>query len=587
MVTTSRRVREFVRGTRRQLNRQRWWRAVAWSGAVGGTVILGIALAYVFAGYRVPLLWYPIVLAMTALVAVVVWGLGRASNEEAGRFADDFFDLKDSVRSAEGFRRQGRHGLLYELQARATDECLVAHSPQRIRWAPPLRVCLYAGMVLSVAVLVGFKGDSPAVQRENEERTVTLAKTTEINEFLREEVEREEETATEDDEPPLLEKDQLRRWVDELKETSLKESALKQYARLEKKIDRASRQLDTRKQERLLKKAAEELMKSPETRKLGRTFEKRDYRKSAKDLEKYKAAETTKPLSEQKKQLARLRAASQRMAYAAQSVRQRDSGRGERRGAKAPRAGAPKSASKAVGASARSSAPANNSGAQSRSQGNNSGSPQGQSPHGQSDSSRSEFEDLANTLQSLDRDAQELNDLLDEAQRSEKKNGQCDAQTLAKCQNKRNGLNRGLSNLTRQLRRLAAKQQATNRLGQLRKKLGSCSSYLCNSQSSSLAQSLQKGGLKAGAGGGMTERARRDELSLSGETSQLKGTKGAGPSISTVEAAEDGSGVSTRKNAASERSFRRQVESFVEREDVPEDVKDGVKAYFETIHQSE
>jgi hypothetical protein len=51
-----------------------------------------------------------------------------------------------------------------------------------------------------------------------------------------------------------------------------------------------------------------------------------------------------------------------------------------------------------------------------------------------------------------------------------------------------------------------------------------------------------------------------------------------------VESAEDGSGISTRQHIARAREFRRQFESFVQREDIPEHVRNGVRTYFENIH---
>jgi hypothetical protein len=81
-------------------------------------------------------------------------------------------------------------------------------------------------------------------------------------------------------------------------------------------------------------------------------------------------------------------------------------------------------------------------------------------------------------------------------------------------------------------------------------------------------------------------RDERDDLVDNGQTTQLKGTKGQGPSLTTVETAEDGSGVSTRRAVDRQRTFQRQFESFVAREDIPDEVKDGVKQYFQVIHQT-
>ena len=95
------------------------------------------------------------------------------------------------------------------------------------------------------------------------------------------------------------------------------------------------------------------------------------------------------------------------------------------------------------------------------------------------------------------------------------------------------------------------------------------------------------GGHKAGWGSNTARRSERDKLVDNGQTTQIKGIKGAGPSLTAVEAADSGSGVSPRRGTAREREFKHQFESFVQREDVPEAVRDGVKQYFQIIHEAD
>jgi hypothetical protein len=97
--------------------------------------------------------------------------------------------------------------------------------------------------------------------------------------------------------------------------------------------------------------------------------------------------------------------------------------------------------------------------------------------------------------------------------------------------------------------------------------------------------SPKAGGKNAGWGSTESRRDGTDELVDNGQTTQLKGIQGAGPSLKTVESADDGTGVSTRQATARVRNYQQQFESFVEREDVPDEVKQGVKRYFEIIHQ--
>ena len=109
---------------------------------------------------------------------------------------------------------------------------------------------------------------------------------------------------------------------------------------------------------------------------------------------------------------------------------------------------------------------------------------------------------------------------------------------------------------------------------------------MCQKEGMSLSQCLGAGGKKAGSGSVESRRSESDLLTDNGNTTQLKGTQGQGPSQSTIETADEGSGVSSRRAVNRKLEFSRQVESFVQREDVPEDVKQGVKTYFENIHQS-
>ena len=94
-------------------------------------------------------------------------------------------------------------------------------------------------------------------------------------------------------------------------------------------------------------------------------------------------------------------------------------------------------------------------------------------------------------------------------------------------------------------------------------------------------------GLKPGTGSVQSNRDNFDELPNQGNLEQLTGQKGSGPSLSKVEEAESGSGVSSNRTTRTAKEFSRQMESFIERDDVPEELKIGVREYFKTIHDVE
>ena len=90
-----------------------------------------------------------------------------------------------------------------------------------------------------------------------------------------------------------------------------------------------------------------------------------------------------------------------------------------------------------------------------------------------------------------------------------------------------------------------------------------------------------------GEGSVESRRDVQEALADNGQNTSLKGIKGQGPSLTRVETAQDGTGVSHRRAEVKQREFQRQYESFVSREDVPEDVKAAVRTYFNTIHEGE
>jgi len=137
------------------------------------------------------------------------------------------------------------------------------------------------------------------------------------------------------------------------------------------------------------------------------------------------------------------------------------------------------------------------------------------------------------------------------------------------------------------LNQLEAKNKMKQKLAGLRASLGKAQQYaMGQSANSGMGNRLAQGqGQGIGQGSEKSRRKERDELKGNDQFKELKGQKGEGPSITAVEDADSGTGISRRTGEAKKRTFQRQLESFVRRDDVPEDVKLGVKEYFEKVHQ--
>ena len=143
--------------------------------------------------------------------------------------------------------------------------------------------------------------------------------------------------------------------------------------------------------------------------------------------------------------------------------------------------------------------------------------------------------------------------------------------------------NGALGKLGKHFKGMHAKRMAKSKLDQLRDGLAQAQSF---SQGQTQMLGLA-GGKQAGTGSSWSERKERDDSQKNGQLAQLQGQHGSGPSLSAVEDAESGAGVSGRRGEARQREFARQVESFVQRDDVPESLKLGVRNYFENLQSAQ
>jgi len=105
-----------------------------------------------------------------------------------------------------------------------------------------------------------------------------------------------------------------------------------------------------------------------------------------------------------------------------------------------------------------------------------------------------------------------------------------------------------------------------------------------NGQGQTQANSPNPGGRDAGTGTSNAANTEPGKDAPDGQKTQVQGMHGTGASMTSTEESSSGSGSSAGTLEREEQEYMRQVESFIRREDVPESVKAGVKAYFENIH---
>ncbi len=520
----------FLTSVQRRLNRHHAYNVMLVGAGVGAAVLLGIAATYLMRGEAVPGVWYPAAVAVTFLGMLVAILSRCCSVARATQFADEYFHLEDSVTSSRRFSMEKKEGGFYDLQQQRTVEQLNAVDASRIRYPFPKKLAVVSGMLMLAAASTAFIPPSPeVVARQNLERE-TMEKSAALNEGIQDFVQELEKELTDPLEKELLESQQLKDLVDDLRATKDLKQAMRQYAALERKLSQAANRLDQRRDERLLAKAGEELQKEAQHRALGERLKSQKYKDAAKRLQamKLRQKKDEKDLKKQRERLKKLKSAAKRMASAARN---------------------------------------------SRSQGKNS-----QVGDGENADLLSELmERLSENADMLD---QELNEMEQQGQLGQL--GNMSREQLQKLLDQMDQMDLDLDGLGNKLNRLEAKRKLQGKLRMFGMKLSKAQGFCAGQCDSPFAM---PGGKKPGTGTIESRRNERDELVENGNYSQLKGLKGAGPSQTQVQTANEGTGVARRVAEDTEHAFTKQMEQFVQREDVPADVKDGVREYFTTIHQ--
>ncbi len=530
------------------------------------------SLVWVFRGHAVP--WWVWGVGLVAMGSVVGLMLVQRWMDRRGAasFGDEHFKLKDGLSTLLYLEGKKEGVASEELQRRWVAErvegCDAAtiQSKMSRRW--------YGGALLGVvsALSLAFVPASPEVLAAQQEERETRERVSDAKEQLEELIdELDNELASEDDEESV-DLDEFRELVKEIEETGDRAEASRQFAKIEQKVREAERKFDQRADEKTLEMAGKELAKAEETepRQLGKKLVAKDWKEAEEMMKKLEAEKfdlkelkrDPKKLSEVRKDLAKMRAVTKRLA-AAGKKRKLDGQSGQKqKGAgnlkqQAGKQGKDGKMAKA-GQNAQREAPDNND---------------------------KSLEDL---MVEVDEAAEEMEDMLKEMEMDPNQEpSESECESCQQCQGKCQG---AMGKLRKKMRKMAGRKKAKSKLSQLRKGLskaqGMCQGK-CQSLGSGAQPSGKPGGKKPGKGSVKSNRQERDDSQKNGSLANLKGQHGDGPSMSSVEEAESGSGVSSRRGTGKKRDFARQAESFVQRDDIPESLKLGVRNYFENLETAD
>lgn len=145
-----------------------------------------------------------------------------------------------------------------------------------------------------------------------------------------------------------------------------------------------------------------------------------------------------------------------------------------------------------------------------------------------------------------------------------------------------------LSKLSNSLKKCDSKNKFISKLNKLKKSMMKAQQcMLSKNKKGAFASAFEKGtGKRKGVGKGTDNSKNNTFTKAEGQDTQLNGIKGAGESTKSISDATTGSGVASKSISESKNNnYKYRVEAFIERDDVPETMKNGVKKYFTTIHK--
>ena len=516
--------------------------------AIAASVCIVGSLVWVIRGHAVPGAFPLALAALATITGTSIWQLRKMSPVAAIRESDRFFNLKDAITSARHLAATAPDDPATALQWKWLVPRLAECQPATITAPFPKRTAVLSVLLTIAAAWLVLLPPSPAVQAAEKEAWDAQVRIAESKEQLEQLIEALEKDIVGAEDNDALKLDEFRKLVKSIDEHGDRNEAARQFARIEQKVRDSSRALDQKRDEETVKLAASELAKAEQTeaRQLGKKLDAKELKEAAEMLAKLDAKKidpkdlknpATKPqkLTEAKEEIAKMRAISKRLAAAGK----------QRQGARQAQAG-------------------KGNGQQGQGEG-----AAGEGGTGQGEQGKP-LEDL---MAEVDDAAAEMEKDLEEIEADP------DAEWSDEPMEKANG---ALGRLGKHLKGMHAKRMARSKLDQLRAGLAQAQSF---SQGQTQALGLA-GGKEAGTGSSWSERKERDDSQKNGQLAQLQGQHGSGPSLSAVEDAESGSGVSGRRGEARQREFARQVESFVQRDDVPESLKLGVRNYFENLQSA-
>ena len=555
-------MQDFLTIVKKRLNTNVAMNALCISVFIASAIVIIAALFFLFRGYAVSGWVFLAGLGVAIAAWSAMWFKQKKDIREAAIFTDSHFELKDAVISAIDFQESERAEKYKDLQFAQTEEKMKGLKPDQIPLTLSRKLLVGSAVSLVVASSLSFIPPSQEILDKQAKEKQVSERTAEVKEKLKEEVEKLIEDLSEE-EKALIDPDQIRKWVEDLKPTAEERKAMLNIARAKQQIQKQIQKLENRKNEALLKAAGLKLKESSmsKARRAGEAMSQKDFEAVKKALEEFKLEkekkeelkdeiqklaeklkkgnelteeEREKLMQKLKEKLAEMRELTKRMAQAAEDAEGGENMDGENM-----------------------------------------------------DEMMDEldFDDLPDDfpldrlMELLDRQAMDMQELMD----GQMLDGEpMSAEELLELLEMLEEMEEGLEYMQGEMDDMEARRMLRERLKGLRGAMGQAQGF-AQGKSKSLRLNMP-GGKKPGQGTDDRRRKERDEDIDNKNLTKIKGQQGKGPVQRKVEAADSGTGTSRRKGTAQQRDYQKQMSSYLNRDDIPEDMKQAMRQYYQDIH---
>ena len=537
-------IKKLIQSSQNQLNTSIFLRSVLIGVIISCCVSLVYGMFYIMQGYAVHSNVYIVNVVLFFILVGLHFYFHFVNQTKTAQIIDRKLNLKEGLLSHLGFLSKGLDSGVFKLQ----EEKLIndVSKAEKNLFVYPRKNLVVISLLLLISIcLVGFIPESEVVTAKKKEIVLTKKITSTNAEALKKELEELEKSLT-DEEKELLEKSKIIEAVKELDEKEDKEEAFSDLAKLEQELRKELKSESHQADLAMLKKLEEEALKDELTKSLGEDLKKKDFKEAAEELKKFELDEKQlKDLKEELKDKKELTKEEMKEL----KEKHLDKLAEKLKEMKALNKSAKKSLSK--------------DGAKNK------------------DGLAGDLGELSEALEEFEGDLADLNDL-EKGEKLSKEELEKLKEALKKCEKCAGKCNSKMGKLGKNLKNMGVKQSYMDKLMAMKDKLDEAQMSLASGK-----VLVPSNGLEAGEGVDRSANGQKTEITDNGQFSQIKGEKGEGKSLVAVEAAESGTGRSKIQGKSNKKDFKTQTESFMNREDIPDDLKGGVKNYFNSIHNIE